>query len=129
CMQNVTVTDKQSPNITACAAPVNVDADVNACSAVVTNLGTPTVSDNCTLTPLSVNNNHPSNTFPIGTTVVTWTVTDAAGNSSICTQNVTAIDKQKPNITACAAPVNVDADVNACSAVVTNLGTPTVSDN
>jgi hypothetical protein len=50
-------------------------------------LGTPTVSDIVDPAP-AVSNNAPA-TFPIGTTAVTWTATDASGNSSTCTQQVT----------------------------------------
>ena len=44
-------------------------------------------SDNCG--PVTVTNDAPA-CFPIGTTTVTYTVTDAGGNSSTCTQDVTA---------------------------------------
>lgn len=38
---------------------------------------------------LTITNNAPVNGFPIGTTVVTWTVTDANGKTSTATQKVT----------------------------------------
>src|SRR6187551_2997654 len=77
CTQSVTVTDNQIPTVIACAAPVNVTADKDACSASNVNLGAPNVSDNCTLNPVTVTNNAPA-TYPIGTTTVTWTIKDAA---------------------------------------------------
>src|SRR5262249_21258498 len=49
-------------------------------------LGTPTPSDNCA--GATVTNDAP-NQFPVGTTQVTWTVTDTSGNQGTCMQNVT----------------------------------------
>ena len=39
---------------------------------------------------MSISSNKPS-TFPLGTTTVTWTATDAAGNKATVTQLVTAV--------------------------------------
>src|SRR5688572_33155456 len=89
---------------------------------------TPNVSDNCTLNPVTVTNDAPAN-FPIGTTTVTWTIKDIAGNITTCIQTVTVTDNQIPTVVACATPVNVTADKDACSASNVSLGTPSVSDN
>jgi len=81
---DVVVTDVTAPTITAPAA-ISVNAALNACDAAPS-LGTPVTADNCTVS--SVTNDAPS-TFPIGTTTVTWTVTDAAGLTATATQDVT----------------------------------------
>lgn len=83
---NVTVGDTQNPVITA---PAGVSATVNntGCSATGVNLGTPVTSDNCSVA--SVTNNAPVS-FPLGNTIVTWTVTDGSGNTATATQTVTA---------------------------------------
>ncbi|RAU81966.1 NHL domain-containing protein [Pontibacter arcticus] len=81
----VTVLDKIAPSITAPAAVVvNVDAGKNTASEVV--LGTPVTVDNCSVA--KVENDAPA-IFPTGTTTVTWTVTDASGNTETATQLVT----------------------------------------
>jgi hypothetical protein len=64
-------------------------------------LGVPIASDDCALA--SVVNDAPSY-FPVGVTVVTWTATDASGNSSTATQSVTILDVEPPKITASVAP-------------------------
>ena len=64
----------------------------------------------------------------IGTTTVTWTATDAAGNTQTCTQSVTVSDTEKPIIT-CPANVSVAADAGLCTATAVTLGTPTATDN
>jgi hypothetical protein len=53
--------------------------------------------------------------FPIGTTIVHWTATDASGNTATCNQNVTVVDNQIPVLT---APANQAFNVIAttCSA-------------
>ena len=64
----------------------------------------------------------------IGTTTVTWTATDAAGNTQTCTQTVTVSDTEKPTIT-CPANVSVVADAGLCTATAVALGTATATDN
>ena len=92
--QTVTVNDTTPPTIT-CPASVTTNTTTGV------NLGTPVVADNCTVA--SVTNNAPS-TFPAGTTTVTWTVRDTAGNTAQCSQTVTitTADTQAPT-----APTNL----------------------
>ena len=64
--------------------------------------------------------------FPIGTTTVTSTATDAAGNSASCTFTVRVNDTQAPTIT-CPANITVTTPVGSCVAAVTY--TVTATDN
>jgi trimeric autotransporter adhesin len=118
----VTVNDTENPTITA-PADVTVSAN-SACNAFGVALGTPTTADNCGVA--SVTNNAPG-TFPLGTTTVTWTVTDNAGNTATATQTVTVEDNTAPTIVA-PADLTVNAN-NNCEAVIANLGNPVASDN
>ena len=118
------VSDAQKPAITA-PANVSVNTDANQCTASGVNLGTPATADNCGVK--SVSSDAPS-VFPIGTTTVTWTVTDNADNTETATQIVTVTDNQKPTITA-PANVAVNTDVNKCTASGVALGTPVTADN
>ncbi len=79
CNFTITITDNQLPTISC-------PADITVCSGTTINLGIPTTSDNCGVA--SVTNNAPGS-FPIGTTNVTWTVTDVNNNVNICVQHVT----------------------------------------
>ncbi|WP_295093512.1 gliding motility-associated C-terminal domain-containing protein [uncultured Flavobacterium sp.] len=92
--QKVIVKDTQKPSIN-CPSLVVVSADANSCSATGVTLGAPTVSDNCTGT-VTVTNDAPSS-FPIGNTTVTWTATDAGGNTETCTQTVKVIGSIEAN--------------------------------
>jgi gliding motility-associated-like protein len=118
----VTIGDDVAPII---VAPINVNVNPNlGCTAVGVALGTPVVSDNCTVA--SVTNNAPS-LFPIGTTTVTWTVTDASGNTATATQLVNVVDQVAPEAT---APAHVTVNTNNfCDATGVNLGTPEATDN
>ncbi|TVZ27339.1 putative secreted protein (Por secretion system target) [Gillisia sp. Hel_I_86] len=122
--QTVTVKDNQNPTI-APPANVTVNSDTNKCAASAVNLGTPTTNDNCGVK--NVTNNAPA-TFPLGSTTVTWTVTDDSNNTTTATQTVTVKDNQNPTITP-PANVTVNSDTNKCTASAVNLGTPTTNDN
>ncbi|MGB5419736.1 HYR domain-containing protein, partial [Algibacter sp.] len=130
CEQTVTVIDNIEPSFVTCAAPVSVNVDANGCTTDIANinLGTPTVEDNCTTTTIT---NDAPDTFPLGETIVTWTVTDGSNNSVTCEQIVTVIDNIEPSFVSCAAPVSVNVDANGCTTDIANinLGTPTVEDN
>lgn len=120
--QVVTVLDNTNPTISAPSA-VTVNAN-STCTATGVVLGTPIASDNCT--SIVTTNNAPAS-FPLGQTIVTWTVTDLAGNTATATQTVTVVDNQNPTIF---APATVNANTNnSCMALNVNLGTPLTSDN
>src|SRR5439155_833098 len=122
--QLVTVEDHENPTITAPAA-VTVNTDAGQCAATGVALGTPTVADNC---PGSSYINDAPLSYPKGNTTVTWTVTDASGNTATASQVVTVEDHENPTITAPAA-VTVNTDAGQCSATGVALGTPTFADN
>jgi gliding motility-associated-like protein len=121
-IQKITVIDNIIPVITA---PANINTTLTAgCTKTGVNLGTPVTTDNCTIA--SVTNNAPV-AFPVGTTTVTWTVTDASGNSSTANQTVTVKDTINPTIT---APSNITVNANSsCVAFNVVLGTPITADN
>ncbi len=122
----VTDEDNQDPTITA-PGDLTVSADEGLCSAYGIDLGEPVANDNCTVA--SVTNDAPE-TFPLGTTTVTWTVTDLAGRSAQDVQLVTVVDNQLPTIVAPAdLTIPVDAVGEFCAASNVDLGEPTVDDN
>ncbi len=84
--QLVTLTDTTAPSLTI---PPNVTAsqDANLGNTDVS-LGTATVTDAVDASPV-INNDAPAGGFPVGDTLVTWTATDASGNSSTGVQMVT----------------------------------------
>ena len=70
----------------------------------------------------------PSDTFPIGITAVTYTATDASGNSSTCSFTVTVNDDTPPVISNCPADIVVSISGSGCDETVTWTA-PTTADN
>jgi hypothetical protein len=77
--------------------------------------------DNCDPAPTVVGIRSDGKTlgepFPLGITTITWTATDACGNSSSCVQTVTVEDNTPPVLT-CPADIVVNADAGTCAAQV-----------
>src|SRR5439155_10226979 len=96
CTFTITVNDTEKPTL-SCPANFTRGTDPGKCSAVV-NYPAPTAGDNCGVATL-VCDPPSGSTFAKGTTPVTCTATDAAGNSSTCTFTVTVTDTEKPTIT------------------------------
>ena len=92
--QLVTITDTTPPTITA-PDPVSVEATAVDTPASAVNLGSPTVDDLVGIAAGSLTNNAPD-TYPVGDTTVTWTVTDLAGNTATADQLVTITDTTLP---------------------------------
>lgn len=126
CSFTITVVDSELPIITACPSDITVSNDPGDCGAIV-NWAAPTASDNCPGVTL-VTTNIPGSFFPVGATVVTYTATDASGNTATCTFTVTVNDTELPVIV-CPADVNVNTDPGVCDATGVVLGVPTTSDN
>src|SRR6185503_21175917 len=78
CSFSVTVTDTQPPSIT-CPSNITVANTPGQCSAPVT-YAAPAASDNCPTIGTSSCSPASGATFPKGTTTVTCSVSDAAGN-------------------------------------------------
>jgi hypothetical protein len=115
CSFDVIITDNTAPVIT-CPANITQPAGAGTCGAVV-NYTVP-FSDNCSGATIQQTTGLASGAiFPTGTTVNSFTVTDASGNTTSCSFNVTVIDNTAPVIT-CPANVIKPADAGTCSAVV-----------
>ncbi len=121
CTQTITVSDNEVPIIT-CPVDITIDTDLGQCTSTAS-IGTATASDNCTVT---VTNDAPSS-FPIGNTTVIWTATDAAGNTTTCSQIVTVQDNENPSIS-CPADITINSDAGQCTSS-TSIGIATASDN
>lgn len=116
CNATVVVLDTISPFIN-CPAPISVNNDAGLCGAVVNyNIG---FGDNCSGSTIQQTAGLASgNVFPIGTTVNTFVVTDAAGNTDSCSFAVTVTDVEAPYFT------NVPSNFSACNPVFWTAPTP-----
>jgi hypothetical protein len=85
----VTVNDIEVPVLT-------LPANVNSNSSTGITVGTATATDNCG-TPIVSHSTIPAS-FPLGITNITWTATDAAGNTVSGVQTVTVTDVTAPTL-------------------------------
>jgi HYR domain len=126
CSFNINVVDNELPVIT-CPANIIANAPSGFCNATV-NYATPTVTDNCPNTSISLIAGLPSgSSFPVGVTTNVYKVTDASGNFNTCSFTVLVNDNQAPTII---CPNNIVTNVapGTCAAnVIYSL--PIGSDN
>lgn len=122
----VSVKDVEKPSITA-PGSITQGNDPSLASAVVA-VGSPVATDNCGDVKVSSVRSDGAAIdapYPVGITTITWTATDAAGNSAAAAQTVTVLDVEPPVFDAGSrfgAGVQSNLSVNATSpegAVVT----------
>lgn len=117
CSFRVIVSDQTPPLIQNCPADITVFAD-GGCGAVPI-WNAPTATDGCSGVSITRTNGPASGLYlPKGDHPVTYTATDAAGNTSTCTFLVRVIDNSPPAINNCPGNITV-ASNGACSRVVT----------
>jgi len=117
-------TDTTPPTIQDCPQDIQDVAGKGNCVQAVT-WTPPTASDDCALSDLTSTHASGEN-FPIGTTSVVYTATDASGNTSTCTFKVIIKDDQSPVFQNC--PTDIVARTTEATAVV-KWGALTASDN
>ncbi|MEL1241822.1 HYR domain-containing protein, partial [Flavobacterium flavipallidum] len=126
CTFDVTINDTEAPAIT-CPGNIVQSTDTGLCSAVVTYVA-PVGTDNCSGQSTVQTAGLPSGSaFPKGKTTNTFEVTDASGNKTSCSFDVTINDTEAPVIT-CPGNIVQSTDTGLCSAVVTYVA-PVGTDN
>jgi hypothetical protein len=109
CFQTVTIVDKAKPTITC---PRNVTREADADCRVTYSGPSATAIDNCDPNPTVRSNPLLPVTFTgVGLHTITWTATDASGNTTTCFQTVTVTDSTPPVIT-CPPDTTREADGN-----------------
>jgi hypothetical protein len=111
--QTVTITNAKPPVL-------NAPPPITSASCAKPNLGTAFAEDDCGVALTATNNAPP--TFPLGTTVVTWSVTDGRGSTSTASQNVTLTGTAPPTL-------NVPSDRTITSCNSPSIGTATGADS
>jgi hypothetical protein len=130
--QTITVVDNTVPVVTP-PEPVTLYTGPNAtaCSVTVSNLdgtfGTGSATDNCPGVGAVSRSGVPAgNVFPVGTTTLTYSATDAHGNTGSATQVVTVIDNTQPVIS---CPANISIEPTCPTGAIATYTTPTATDN
>ena len=116
--QKITVTDTIDPVITV---PDDITAEATDVLTYVP-VDPPECAD---IFETTISSNGPADSrFPFGTTVITWTATDANGNTATCTQKITIQDTTAPVLT---APADIITEATGERTRV-NVGVPEVHD-
>ena len=93
CDQTVTVEDHEAPTI---SCPANIVLEPTCPTGAIATWTAPVGTDNCPgATTARTAGGAPGSVFPIGTTTVTYTVTDASNNSTSCSFTVTVKTPQQ----------------------------------
>jgi DNA/RNA endonuclease G (NUC1) len=128
---SITVNDTVAPTLNAPASvTVNTGAAAVSCGAVVTEaqLGTAAATDNAGTVSIQRSGVPSGNIFPVGTTTITYTATDEAGNSTSATQTIAVIDNTAPTLTA-PPPASVDANASGQGTIPNVVAGTIASDN
>jgi hypothetical protein len=138
CTVAVVVQDGQAPTITGCPpSTIITSIDQGQCNKVLS-LVIPTAGDNCTVASVSYTSTGATQlsgsefpnqlTFNVGTTVVTYTVRDASGNTTACSYSVTVNDNQ-PISVACPSNQTFGTNTGVCTYTATAPWVAVVTDN
>jgi hypothetical protein len=119
--------DTEDPMITCPVSPVDVETSPGICGYVVN--GTEfdaTATDNCEASishdfgGWGIETTLGGATLPVGETIITWTATDASGNTSACMITINVADEEDPTWVVCpqGQEFEVDLWVNNCQGSV-----------
>ncbi len=116
CTINIEVTDDELPILT-CPADIAL-TDIATCGQVVV-YDAPLATDNCAAgVPVLTGGLQSGDFFPLGNTLVTWSVDDASGNENTCSFNVLLSESEAPVFTNCPADISISTEPGLCSAVL-----------
>jgi hypothetical protein len=117
----VTVVNTTAPTLTL---PINLVIQANRAGGAIVTLPSATASDVADPNPM-VSEDQTSGFFPLGTTAVNVTATDASGNTSTGTFTVTVVNTTPPTLT---LPNNIVVQANTTGGAFVTLPTATASD-
>ncbi|MBK7408030.1 MAG: HYR domain-containing protein [Saprospirales bacterium] len=132
----VFVTDEEPPTVDCSNIDPNRDATLDQCDYTVQGdeFDPGIVDDNCPGVTLTNDYNNTATldgaVFPVGSTNVTWTATDAAGNTSTCEVTIVISDVQDPVITCAIDPFEFNTvDLECETVIIDNSLDPIATDN
>ncbi|MGE4618647.1 MAG: HYR domain-containing protein [Planctomycetota bacterium] len=114
---SIIVLDEEDPEIFGTPADITLTAFDNFCGAIA-DWTEPTASDNCQ--QLGLTSTHsPQDFFEVGTTIVTYSVSDQSGNLTESNFTVTVTDDEIPTFSILQDDFTVPTEDGICGAVVT----------
>jgi hypothetical protein len=122
-LQFVTIVDDDPGGPLTLTAPADLNVEATGPVTAV-ELGAASASGG--MPPLTITNDAPAGGYPLGTTTVTWTVTDSDGMSVTDTQTVRVADTTAPTLSVPGAITRTQSSSGGLTPV--ELGTATASD-
>jgi Ca2+-binding RTX toxin-like protein len=117
--QQISVVDTTAPSI---ISPSDIEQEASSAQNNLVNLGKPQTTD--LVSVASITNDAPD-AFPLGQTIVTWTVTDSSGNTASATQSVSIIDTTPPTIE---TPKDIEIEATSSDENIVSLIPPIAAD-
>ncbi len=125
CIQKIELKDDIAPSFTSCPGNITINPDPIDCKAIA-QWTPPNGIDNCSSNIVISSSHTPGSSFSVGVTTVTYTITDACGNSAQHVFTVTVPNsccKQPPSIQ---CPSNYKGcPIIDCSPVISGKATAT----
>ena len=115
CSFNVVVHDETPPVFQICHSDIVAYTSENSCSAAAF-WTAPPATDNCSSIQINSDRNS-GDTFSFGETTVTYTATDEAGNTALCSFVVQVLDTLDPVFSGCPENDVVVSATTSCEAV------------
>ena len=130
CTASISMNDTVAPEFTNCPSDMTVNVDVDLCSNNVI-YSTPVAIDNCQNDPdvNFVSGITSGQTFPLGTTTITFEAEDNCDNTSLCVFDITVEDSDTPSIQCPSNDVVVCNDVTMCTWESNSEVDPVIADN
>ena len=117
--QQISVVDTTVPSI---VPPSDIEQEASSVHNNLVNLGKPQATDLVSVT--SVTNDAPE-VFPLGQTIVTWTVADSSGNTATATQTISIKDTTPPTIE---SPKDIEVEATSSYENMISLIPPIAAD-
>ncbi len=117
--QTVSVVDTTASEI---IPPENIVVEATSENQNIIEIGVPIVQDHVGV--VSITNDSPES-FPVGDTIITWTATDAAGNTVTATQTVSVVDTTAPKLS---IPQSITVEATSQYGNIVDYGSATASD-
>ncbi len=130
CMSTITMNDTANPYFLNCPADLTVSIDSDVCDSRVV-YPTPSAADECDDVPTVslIDGIASGESFPLGTTTITFETVDECGNTARCEFDITVEDTDEPAIECPVNDVVNCTDAGVCTWLSTDQTDPIVADN
>lgn len=112
-----------SPLEIVCTPPLVVTTS-KGCGSVNVEVPSPSATGGCS--PITITSSHQGTSFPVGTTIITWEVKDASGQTATCQQLITVADQTPPRLN---CPPDIIVQPKSLTGSLVEFSRPDVKDN